>query len=619
MSASKWKPYPEYRVIPHAGINKIPNHWNSKRIRNVFRERGEVSEDGTEELLSVSKYTGVKVRSTTTDREARAASLVGYKKCEPNDIVSNIMLAWDSALGVAFDSGIVSSAYEVYVPQQEIDPHFLDLLLRTPEYRVAFTIVSKGIVPSRWRMYTESFNDIQMILPPLNEQKQIGNFVHRINENISRNIENLETQKSLLEEKRSALITQAVTKGLYPDVEMKDSGINWIDTIPQHWQEVQLRWIVRMQSGTNITSLEIEAEGTYPVFGGNGLRGYIENYTHEGDHVLIGRQGALCGCINYAHGKFWPSEHAVVVSPTIEIDYLWLGEMLRSMNLGQYSQSAAQPGLSVDRISSLKIPLPPLEEQRKISLFIKNKTKLFNELKDSIFYKKEKIEEYRISLISAAVTGKIDVRNRTTPAETSSTDSHPQTARVSGTDRLNQLRKPPKQVYQKGTLLDELDLTRSVAIVGSRGVSDEGLAAARALGKSTAEAGHIVVSGLANGIDTAAFEGALEGGGMCVIVLPSGVDIITPRGNKDLAQRILDAGGTIVSEQPNGTNARKFMFIERNRMIAALSDTVVLGEARENGGAWHTVKAAWALKKSTLKLHNDGSTTPLVNPQRELM
>ena len=248
MSASKWKPYPEYREIPHAAIDKIPNHWDSKRMRYVFRERGEVSEDGTEELLSVSKYTGVKVRSTTTDREARAASLVGYKKCEPNDIVSNIMLAWDSALGVAFDSGIVSSAYEVYVPQREIDPHFLDLLLRTPEYRVAFTIVSKGIVPSRWRMYTESFNDIQMILPPLNEQKQIGNFVHRINENISRNIEHLESKLALLEEKRSALITQAVSKGLNSDVPMKESGIEWIDEIPEHWSVQPIKYSIPLRT-----------------------------------------------------------------------------------------------------------------------------------------------------------------------------------------------------------------------------------------------------------------------------------------------------------------------------------------------------------------------------------
>lgn len=235
MSASRWKPYSEYRAIPHAGIEKIPNHWDSKRMRFVFKNRGEVSIDGSEELLSVSKYYGVKIRSTKTDREARADSLVGYKKCEPGDIVSNIMRAWNSDLGVAFHSGIVSPAYEVYIPQQQIDPHFLDLLLRTPEYAVEFKRNSRGIGDSRLRLYTDSFNDIQMILPTLDEQKQIGSFVHRINETISINIANLETQISLLEEKRSAIIAQVVTKGLYPDVEMKNSEIEYLDEHPTHW------------------------------------------------------------------------------------------------------------------------------------------------------------------------------------------------------------------------------------------------------------------------------------------------------------------------------------------------------------------------------------------------
>jgi type I restriction enzyme S subunit len=615
-------------------------------MRNVFRERGEVSEDGTEELLSVSKYTGVKVRSTTTDREARAASLVGYKKCEPNDIVSNIMLAWDSALGVAFDSGIVSSAYEVYVPQQEIDPHFLDLLLRTPEYRVAFTIVSKGIVPSRWRMYTESFNDIQMILPPLNEQKQIGSFVHRINENILRNIETLETQISVLEEKRSVLITQAVTKGLNSDVKMKDSGNKWIGKIPAHWNISRLKYHANIKArigfrGYTVSDLVEPDEGALtlgathisssgeidlssPVY--ISWEKYFESpeiMVSEGD-ILIVQRGS-CGKIGYVSNDLGPAtinpSLAILKNTTFDsgfMNYLLNSDGIEKL-LDSIQGTTAVPMISQEQIGEIPICIPPSDEIESILDFLNSKTLQLKETESMLKQEINQLNEYRIALISAAVTGKIDVRNRTTPAETSSTDSHPQTARVSGTDRLNQLRKPPKQVYQKGTLLDELDLTRSVAIVGSRGVSDEGLAAARALGKSTAEAGHIVVSGLANGIDTAAFEGALEGGGMCVIVLPSGVDIITPRGNKDLAQRILDAGGTIVSEQPNGTNARKFMFIERNRMIAALSDTVVLGEARENGGAWHTVKAAWALKKSTLKLHNDGSTTPLVNPQRELM
>ena len=116
-------------------------------------------------------------------------------------------------LGLAFDSGIVSNAYEVYVPQQEIDPHFLDLLLRTPEYRIAFKIASKGIVPSRWRMYTESFNDIEMILPPLIEQRQIGQFVHSVNEIVSSTIEALKSKILLIKEKTLGLNHPNCNKG----------------------------------------------------------------------------------------------------------------------------------------------------------------------------------------------------------------------------------------------------------------------------------------------------------------------------------------------------------------------------------------------------------------------
>ena len=91
--------------------------------------------------------------------------------------------------------------------------------------------------------------------------------------------------------------------------------------------------------------------GDFPVYGGNGLRGYTTSFTHEGHYVLIGRQGALCGNINYAKGKFWASEHAVVASMIGKIDTYWLGELLRDMNLNQYSNAAAQPGLAVDRIT----------------------------------------------------------------------------------------------------------------------------------------------------------------------------------------------------------------------------------------------------------------------------
>lgn len=193
----------------------------------------------------------------------------------------------------------------------------------------------------------------------------------------------------------------------YPHLE--DSGVDWIGQKPKHWQVMKLHHMVRMKSGSAITSLELDDDGDYPVFGGNGVRGRFSEYTHDGSYVLIGRQGAECGNINYAHGKFWASEHAVVATPDRELDYRWLGETLRAMNLNQYSQSAAQPGLSVEVIGRLKMPFPPLEEQNSIANFLEWKNRQLDSL-EGVGVLNPLIVEYRTALIVAATTGKIDVR-----------------------------------------------------------------------------------------------------------------------------------------------------------------------------------------------------------------
>lgn len=192
----------------------------------------------------------------------------------------------------------------------------------------------------------------------------------------------------------------------YP--EYKDSGINWLGKIPAHWELKRLHHIARLRSGETMTADMMDENAEFPVYGGNGLRGYFDSYTHEGDYVLIGRQGALCGNINYATGKFWASEHAVVVSPTIELETFWLGELLRTMNLNQYSTSAAQPGISVEMIGRLKLPFPSLSEQESIARFLDYKIAQI----DALIAKKEnllaKLAEKRTALISQAVTKGLD-------------------------------------------------------------------------------------------------------------------------------------------------------------------------------------------------------------------
>lgn len=169
----------------------------------------------------------------------------------------------------------------------------------------------------------------------------------------------------------------------------KDSGIEWLGEIPEHWVCMRVKNVATMQAGVGITSDAIEESGDYPVYGGNGLRGYTMAFTHTGNVVLVGRQGALCGNVNYASGQFWASEHAVVVEPSEDVDVRWLGETLRSMKLNDYSVAAAQPGLAVDRILALGIAVPPEQEKHAIAEFLERETTRI----DTLVKKKERLIE----------------------------------------------------------------------------------------------------------------------------------------------------------------------------------------------------------------------------------
>ncbi len=125
------------------------------------------------------------------------------------------------------------------------------------------------------------------------------------------------------------------------------------------WIIAPIKRICSMKSGNSITGDQIDDHSAYPCFGGNGLRGYTSAYTHDGVYCLIGRQGALCGNVVVARGKFFASEHAVVVSTNNEADTNWLAYVLQRMNLNQYSESSAQPGLSVTKLLVLELYFPP--------------------------------------------------------------------------------------------------------------------------------------------------------------------------------------------------------------------------------------------------------------------
>ena len=416
------KKYENYKRTESDWLPDVPSHWGYKRTKWIFKEIDERSESGQEELMSVSNYTGVTRRSEKNITMFMAEDYSGYKLCSKNDLVVNILWAWMGAMGMAPERGIVSTAYGVYRFRNPKDMHpaYFEYLVRIPQLVVEYARRSKGVTPSRARLYSDSLFKIEFPIPPVIEQRTITSFLDYKCRQIDTFIKKKKRLIALLEEQKTAIINKAVTKGLDPSVAMKPSGVEWLGEIPAHWEVRKLKYICSFQSGSNLTSEQLTEEGEFPVYGGNGIRGYYSEYTHDGNYILIGRQGALCGNINHAMSKFWPTEHAVVVYPKTLVNLFWLGELLRVMNLNQYSEAAAQPGLSMSKIRQLEILIPPIEDQDRIESCLKEEIKTLNRSVDVIASELKLIQEYKQSLIAHAVLGKIDVRDWAPPQPVSS-------------------------------------------------------------------------------------------------------------------------------------------------------------------------------------------------------
>ena len=201
-----------------------------------------------------------------------------------------------------------------------------------------------------------------------------------------------------------------IVSGLQPYPAYKPSGVEWLGKVPAHWEVRRLKTVCSMQSGDGITATSIEPRGYYPVYGGHGQRGYTSSYTHDGTFVLIGRQGALCGNVHIASGRFWASEHALVTTPNVGHSPEWLGAILEAMNLGQYSIAAAQPGLSLERVLELRMPVPDTSEQASIARYLDNADRRIRRCIQAKEKLVKLLEEQRQALINEAVTGRVDVR-----------------------------------------------------------------------------------------------------------------------------------------------------------------------------------------------------------------
>lgn len=404
MKEVKLQKYPAYKDSGVEWLGEIPEHWEAIKLKHIFLEK----KKKTNPTLSCGSISFGKV-VTKPDKKIPKSTKASYQEVLNGDFLINpLNLNFDLiSLRIALSEidVVVSSGYIVLKNQKEIDQSYYKWLLH--RYDVAYMkLLGSGV------RQTINFNHIAdsiLAFPPIEEQTAIANFLDNKTALIDKAIALKEKQIELLKERRQILIHRAVTRGLNPDVKLKDSGVEWIGEIPEHWEVKALKFIADLQSGETISPDKFIDEESYPVYGGNGFRGYTSTYTNEGEYALIGRQGALCGNVNYAKGKFYASEHAIVVYPLHNENVLWLGEAIKQANFNRLSQSAAQPGIAVSVVKNVLFPYPPISEQYEISNYLNS---ISFKISTAITLKEkeiEKLKEYKSVLINEAVSGKIKV------------------------------------------------------------------------------------------------------------------------------------------------------------------------------------------------------------------
>ena len=425
--------YPAYKDSGVEWLGEIPSHWEVRRADGLFRcEKIQIDPSLIDDDL-VFHYSIPSIQETG-DGALEPVDSIGSAKLQITGrrlLVSRLNPRKEVVLVATVRAPTTVCSTE-FVPlksrSSSVALEWAYYVLATESTRQRLSARVNSVTRSHQRVDTADVLKMWHAVPPPAEQQAIANFLDRETAKIDALVAKQQELIALLQEKRTALISRAVTKGLDPDAAMKDSGVEWLGWIPEHWGVQPLKTLSAMRSGDSITSVSIESTGPYPVFGGNGLRGYTGDFTHEGDHVLIGRQGAHCGNVHLARGRFWASEHAVVVTLKGPNLVEWFSALLEAMDLNRLSVAAAQPGLAVERLRDSHVPVAPVVEQREIVGFLDRETATIAELVSKANDAITLLNEYRTALISAAVTGRIDVRQQVAdPPET--TDYGPLSAK----------------------------------------------------------------------------------------------------------------------------------------------------------------------------------------------
>lgn len=271
-----------------------------------------------------------------------------------------------------------------------------------------------NFVKTKWNMGTQQnigmgiLANIPTIIPPLEEQKAITRYLDKKLAQIDTLITKQQALLEKLAEQRIALISNAVTKGLNPDVEMKESGVEWLGKIPSHWTIKRLKFMAKIKNGCDYK--HVLADVGYPVIGSGGAFAYSDSYLYNGESVLLGRKGTIDKPL-YVNGAFWTVDTMYYTEIFNNISAKYLYYCTLTVDFWKYATQTALPSMTQTTLSNLLFSVPNYLEQQAIASYLDNKMNQIERIELSHIECINRLKEYRSALITQAVTGKIDVRN----------------------------------------------------------------------------------------------------------------------------------------------------------------------------------------------------------------
>ena len=417
--------YPAYKDSGVAWLGEVPGHWEIKRLGYYFNERREKVSDKDFEPLSVTKngiLPQLETAAKTDDGDNR-------KKVCKGDFVINSRSDRKGSSGMALQDGSVSLINTVIQPQDEMNIEFAHHLLRSIPFQEEYYRYGKGIVADLWSTNYSEMKNINLAVPSTSEQQVIAAFLDCETGKIDALVAEQKKLIQLLREKRQAVISHAVTKGINPAAPMKDSGIEWLGEVPEHWDVLKGSLIGTLFGSEQVSENSVTDEGELPFIKVGSMSldsleigswdwfvdsSVASQYSPRSDYIVFPKRGAAI-FLNKVNIVDRPS----LIDPNLmgwEIGKKALPKFiayaLKSRKLDELADVSTVPQINNKHIAPERFPIPPIDEQQIIVAYIDVETAKLDALTTEAQRGIALLKERRSALISAAVTGKIDVRGK---------------------------------------------------------------------------------------------------------------------------------------------------------------------------------------------------------------